>query len=180
LHKAGYIKNKNNKINIGIPMNLIINKIKLKYISCSLSKMKQSLNKLKDLFSPMQEMYNNLRTSSNNLTENFFKIRIIFDGLICAGKSQVLNCIIGENILPIKEEVYLSRGIILKYQDTNDFYLYKAHLIEKENGSYDSYFFENGKDFDCKGVDNIRSYLINKNNEKYILDDELFFIIKEG
>ena len=67
----------------------------------------------------------------------------------------------------------------MKYQDTNDFYLYKAHLIEKEiNSSNSINYFENEKDYDCKGVENIKSYLIDKNNEKNISDKNEFFIIK--
>ena len=174
LHKAGYIKNKKKK-NIGIPMNLIINKIKLKYKSCSSSKIIQSLIKFLDS-SDTQNHFKGIRISLNSLTEKYSKqIRIFFDGLIGVGKSQVLNCIIGENILPIRIECTFNRGIILKYQETNDFYLYRAHLIERTDGIN---FFENEKDFDCKGVDNIRSYLVNNNNEKNISDKDEFFIIK--
>lgn len=159
-------------------MNLIINKIKLKYKSCLYSKIIQSLVKFLDS-SEYQNQFKEIRISLKALKEIFLKqIRICFDGSIGVGKSQVLNCIIGENILPIGNEYTLNRGIILKYQDTNDFYLYRAHLIEKGAGSLKINFFESEKDFDCKGVDNIRTYLINKNNEKNISDNDVFFIIK--
>ena len=148
LHKAGYTKDKNNKINVGIPLNLIINKInleykkiKLEYKNCpSSEELRQSLIKFLDLFD-----YCNVLKELRNIIPNFFnkKLRITFEGPMGVGKSQVLNCIIGEDILPIKEYECTNRGVILKYQDINDFYLYKANLVKKrENGYEECYFIE--------------------------------------
>jgi GTPase Era involved in 16S rRNA processing len=105
------------------------------------------------------------------------KIRIPFIGNISVGKSTVLNCIIGEKILPSKggsECTY--RGIIIKYKDEDEFKLYKAKLISGVT-FWNYSFFQEDKEYYCKGVDNIRDYLNNKNNDKKMNDDDAYIII---
>ena len=105
------------------------------------------------------------------------KIRIPFIGNISAGKSTVLNCIIGEKILPSKggsECTY--RGIIIKYKDEDEFKLYKTKL--NSGATFWNYsFFQEDKEYYCKGVDDIRDYLNNKNNDKKMNDDDAYIII---
>ena len=101
-----------------------------------------------------------------------------FVGNVGVGKSTILNCIIGENILPIDSCECTKRGVIIQYQNTDDFYLYKIKWINKEKGLNDIFYFKNEKDYICKGVDNIRSYLIKENNTESFQVEEYFFIIK--
>jgi len=103
---------------------------------------------------------------------------VAFVGNVGVGKSTILNCIIGENILPIDSCECTKRGVIIQYQNTDDFYLYKIKWINKEKGLNDIFYFKNEKDYICKGVDNIRSYLIKENNTESFQVEEYFFIIK--
>ena len=49
------------------------------------------------------------------------KLRIAFIGNINVGKSTVLNCIIGRDILPTKENECTNRGIIISHEKSNIF-----------------------------------------------------------
>ena len=173
LHKAGYGKNKKNKINVGIPMNLIINTIykKINIKAKLLEDINNYINKLADLF----------EGKIFNFKINVLggRLRIILAGDMGVGKRTILNCILGENIISTGNEInYGIRRIIIQYQDTNDFYLYKTNLIKKENQIKDD-FFENEKDFEVKGINNIRAYLNDKNKESFLEDNEApYFTIK--
>ena len=117
------------------------------------------------------------------LKENIYgkKIRITFIGNISSGKSTVLNCIIGENLLPIKEEECTYRGIIIKHKDINNYLLYKTEkiIIGKDTGGSKRYhnFIEKGEPY-CVGIENINSYLKTKNSDKDIKSTDAFLIIQ--
>ena len=176
LHKAKYNKDKKRIINLGIPMKLIIKKIyqKVNVKAKLLNEINTSLNKLIDLFN-IKEIPNPIQNSINK------KLRVtVGGGDICVGKATILNCIIGENIISINNEISRNYGIILQYQDTNEFYLYKTNLIQKKSENYfNDFFFENQEDFEIKGVNNIKSYLNDKNKEFHLIDNKVpIFIIK--
>jgi predicted GTPase len=84
--------------------------------------------------------YNNelkeFRTSLDTLRENLLgrKIRISLIGNISVGKSTVLNCIIGENILPAKETECTYRGVIIRNKNIDNYELYRTKLITKGKG----------------------------------------------
>ena len=66
------------------------------------------------------------------------KIRISLIGNISVGKSTVLNCIIGEELLPTKETECTYRGVIIRNKNISNFELYRTKLISKGEG-YDKY-----------------------------------------
>ena len=102
------------------------------------------------------------------------KVRICFIGHLGVGKSTVLNCIIGEDILPIKQIESSNRTIIIKYEDTSELQLYKAKLeLICEGNPLEYYKFKEEECF-CKGINNIRLFLKNDNDNK----KNTFVIIK--
>ena len=119
------------------------------------------------------------RISLQTLRENILgrKIRISLIGSISVGKSTVLNCIIGEELLPTKDEECTYRGVILRFKDDEEFKLYETKLISKGKGKDEYYFFEENKNPHCKGIKNIKDYLTNKNNDNKISDEDAYILI---
>ena len=105
------------------------------------------------------------------------KIRVAFIGNMSVGKSTVLNSIIGEDILPTSQKECTYRGVILKYNNSNVFKLYKTSLIKKGEGLDEYYIFKPDKKPVCEGKEQIKSYLKNKNNDKKIEDKDAYIII---
>lgn len=105
------------------------------------------------------------------------KIRIAFIGNISVGKSTVLNSIIGRDILPTSLTECTYRGVILKHKDIDDFYLYRTRLITRGEGADEYYYFEPEDKPYCMGIDNVKSYLKNKNNDKNIGDQDAYIIV---
>lgn len=101
------------------------------------------------------------------------KIRISFIGNIGVGKSMILNCIIGETILPTGQIKCTNRCIIIRYKNIDSFQLYRAKLKKEEN----YYYFENNVIPYCSGKENIKSYLNNKNHDKNISEEDAFIVI---
>ena len=159
------------EINIKIPKK-IPNNIDI------IERLDKFLNEVFEEIDPEKEM-KNFRIIFQTLRENILgrKIRISLIGNISVGKSTVLNCIIGENLLPTKEKECTYRGAILRYKDDDEFKLYKTKLISKGKGKDEYYFFEENKNPYCKGIDNIKDYLTNKNNDTNIDDEDAYILI---
>jgi GTPase Era involved in 16S rRNA processing len=120
------------------------------------------------------------KISLQSLRENILgkNLRIAFIGNINVGKSTILNCIIGKDILPTKETECTYRGIIIRHMNTEEFRLYKTKLFRKGKGLDEYYFFETDEKPYCIGDDKIKSYLNNKNNDKEIEDNDAFITIE--
>ena len=133
----------------------------------------------------LKNQFDELNSNLRAINENIFgrKIRISFIGQISVGKSTVLNCIIGEKILPTDMTECTYRGIIIKHEpNLNDFYLYKvkSQVINEGGGLLElTNFLEDPKPF-CRGVKHIESFLTTKNNDKFIENDSEAFIIIKG
>jgi len=162
-------------------MDLIINSIKLERAFLLLEKLKTLFYEVFDLIKNEEIQLENT-SIKDSLKESilYSKFRVSLVGIESVGKSTILNGILGENILPTNVMECTKRGVIIQYQNTDDFYLYKIKWICKKRDLNDIFYFENEKDYICKGVDNIRSYLIkeNNNNNKVFMAEEFFFIIK--
>lgn len=159
------------EVNLKIPKK-IPNNIDL------IERLDKFLNKVFEEIDPEKEM-KNIRIILQTLRENILgrKIRISLIGSISVGKSTVLNCIIGEKLLPTKDDECTNRGVILRYKDEDEFKLYKTRLISKGKGNDEYYFFEEIKKPHCKGINNIRDYLSNKNNDTKITDEDAYILI---
>ena len=73
------------------------------------------------------------------------KIRVAFIGNISVGKSTVLNCIIGKDILPAKDSECTYRGIIILYKNIDNYRLKRTKLIKRGKGIDEYYFFNSNK-----------------------------------
>ena len=105
------------------------------------------------------------------------KIRIVFIGNISVGKSTVLNCIIGEDILPINYNECTYRGIIIRHKKGENYKLYKTKIITRGEGLDEYYYFKDDEKPYCEGIKNIKSYLNAKNNDKNIEDKDAYLVI---
>ena len=130
----------------------------------------------------LNNQFGELNSSIKIITENLYarKIRIAFIGNISVGKSTVLNSIIGENILPTKESECTYRGVIIKYKNIDDFLLYRTYSKSiAEGAGYEKYeIFEEDNEPYCYGIENIKSYLKNKNSDYEIIDKDAFIVIQ--
>ena len=108
------------------------------------------------------------------------KLRIAFIGNINVGKSTVLNCIIGEDILPINDDECTYRGIIIRHEEKGTFKLFKTKLIKKGIGSNVYNYFEDDKKPYREGISEIKSYLNAKNNDKNIEDKDAYLELLEN
>ena len=120
------------------------------------------------------------KISLQSLRENILgqKLRIAFIGNINVGKSTVLNCIIGKDILPTKETECTYRGIIIRHVNTEEFRLFKTKLIRRGKDRDEYYIFETEEKPYCLGDEKIKSYLNNKNNDNEIEDNDAFITIE--
>jgi hypothetical protein len=139
------------------------------------------LKEMKDyIIDKLKNQHSGLYSQIKTLSENLYgrKIRISLIGNISVGKSTVLNAIIGENILPTKETECTYRGIIIKHKNIDNFLLYRAKLKIIGNAT-EYYSFEEEDEPYCYGIENIKSYLKNKNSD-YIIEDKDAFIVIQG
>ena len=128
---------------------------------------------------PMNEL-KDFKISLQTLRENIIgrKIRISFIGNISVGKSSVLNCIIGHDILPTKDSECTYRGVILRHSEDNNYKLYRTKLVTRGEGLDEYYYFEDSPKWHCNGIPKIKDYLNNKNNDKNIGDEDAYIVIK--
>ena len=147
-----------------------------------MEKMKKLLDKLdnflKDTFKiidPNDEL-KKFNIALQTVRENIIgrKIRIPFIGNINVGKSTVLNCLIGKNILPTNSKECTYRGVIIRHKEGESFKLYKTELIKKGGNSENLnehensdvyYYFEDDKKPIREGIKDIKTYLNIKNND---------------
>jgi len=124
----------------------------------------------------IEENRTELKVIRDNLYGN--KIRIAFIGNISVGKSTLLNCIIGEDILPTNEDDCTFRAIIIKHKNINEYYLYQTKEIEFGRGSKKYLSFVEKDKYYCKGIKNIKSYLTTKNSDKIMNEKDSALILQ--
>jgi len=149
-------------------------------------KMDDILKEMKDfLKEKLENQFEELNSNLRSIEENIFgrKIRISFIGPISVGKSTVLNCIIGEEILPTDQKECTYRGIIIKHEPNfKEFYVYKvkSKVVNEHGGLFEFTTFIEEPEYYCKGIKNIKSFLTTKNNDKKIENDSEAFIVIKG
>lgn len=169
-----------NLLNLNENNNIIIenNQKEIKHTLNIIDELDNFINNTFKLLNANNEL-GDFKGSLTTLRENLLgrKIRVSFIGNISVGKSTVLNCIIGEKILPTKETECTYRGVIIRHKNINNFELYRTKLISKGVG-YDKYYYFQDEDKPyTKGIQNIKSYLNNKNNDKDINDEDAYIVI---
>ena len=118
---------------------------------------------------------NEFQAIKNNLLSE--KLRVAFIGSISVGKSSILNCLIGEEINPTKSDECTYRGVIYRYEDCDEFKLYKTELKRIGEGIYEYLYFVDEKKPYCKGIRNIKDLLNNKNKDKKLTNKDSFIVI---
>ena len=108
------------------------------------------------------------------IIKNNKKIYIPFIGGSSAGKSTILNDIIGYTIFPESQYECTTRGIILQYSFDGENELYNC--ISKED--LDFYSFEPSAYPICKGRVKVYYYLSNLNSQYSPDEAKCFFILK--
>ena len=104
------------------------------------------------------------------------KIRIPIFGGYSTGKSSLLNSLIGEDILPTGSGICTKRGIVIRNNDQGKYILYKTRFIQKDDYYYfkeENIEFETNKD----KIEEIKNYLMNKNNEDIKSIEDSFLIL---
>ena len=148
----------------------------------------QIINKLKELDTFLEDTFKlidpndelkNYKSSLDSIRENIMgrKIRIAFIGNMNVGKTTVLNCIIGQDILPTNFNENTYRGIIIRHKPGKEFKLYKTQLIKKGEGSFGYYYFKDDEIPYRVGVEEIKNYINIKNNDKNIEDKDAYLVI---
>ena len=173
------INNNENIINEQlINNNILLNKKSQNIDVSTIEELEKFINETFKVIDPKNEL-SFFKISLQSLRENILgrKIRIAFIGNINVGKSTVLNSIIGKNILPTKETECTYRGIIIRYENCDQFKLYKTNLIRRGKDFDEYYYFETEEKPYCEGIDEIQSFLNNKNNDKKIEDNDAYIVI---
>ena len=149
------------------------------------SKEERSFEEFKLAFNILKE---NVKVNENNILsvlekdlkrletiiKNNKKIYIPFIGGSSAGKSTILNDIIGYTIFPESQYECTTRGIILQYSFDGETELYSC--ISKEE--LDFYSFEPSPFPLSKGIRNVYYYLSNLNSQYSPDEEKCFFILK--
>ena len=114
---------------------------------------------------------------SNNLImmEKFIsndrKIYIPFIGVSSAGKSTILNCIVGYKLFPEAQNECTTRGIIIEYSDV-------VELYETEIDSEKNYYVFSPRKKVAEGYKDVRDYLKSLNYRYDKNPNKHFFIVK--
>jgi len=108
-------------------------------------------------------------------------IFIPFLGPSNAGKSTIINGLLGKDILPTKLNECTKRGIIIKYSNSDDICIYKSNFIEQKDifGKI-NYYFESSlkKDLIGKGEEEVKSTLNSLNCDYNEKEKDSFYYIK--
>ena len=133
------------------------------------------------------EFYNILKeiNQRKNLIVNAFlntQFRISVIGLSSAGKSYIVNCLIGKNILETGEGETTQFGLIIENHESDEVSLCRAKYkyIEDEKGK-EYLIFERDNDSFVSGFENVKNHLLllNKNKihqEKESIQDKTNFL----
>ena len=150
-------------------------------------------NKINDISSRMMEFYkeyekekvkeHNLDTlrkyinSSIGILKTSKLLYIPLLGVSNAGKSTILNGIIGNRILPAQKNECTKKGILIKHWDKEYPVIRKTRFKMEEMGSDKIYFFEPDEDIIAKGIKKIHRVLEGTNGEFSQKEEDFFYEI---
>ena len=123
----------------------------------------------------LKNILNEFQAIKNYLSNE--KLRISFIGSISVGKSSIINCLIGEDINPTNSNECTYRGVIYRYENSDEYKLYKTELKTIGEGFLQYLkFFDDEKPY-CEGIKNIKDFLNNKNKDKNLTNEDSFIVI---
>ena len=108
-------------------------------------------------------------------------IFIPFLGPSNAGKSTIINGLIGKDILPTKLNECTKRGILIRYSNSDDITIYKSNFIEQKDifGKINYYFNSKlYKDLIGKGEEEVKNTLNSLNCDYNEKEKDSFYYIK--
>ena len=104
-------------------------------------------------------------------------IFIPFLGGSNAGKTTIINGIIGKDILPNDMNECTKRGIIIRYANSDDIALRKANFKAEKFLDKTNYFFEAGHEI-CKGEEKVKDTLKGLNYDFNEKEEDSFYYIR--
>ncbi len=170
-----YFKNYEKKTPTSSENNGVLLKKKSK-LDLNIEKLNNIFNKLKSYIDENENDKNsNIAILNSHLKklEKYIKngknIYIPFIGNSSAGKSTILNCILGFRLFPESDNECTTRGIIIKYGKDIELYEIKVDTVKN------FYVFEEDR-LVSKGIKNVQSYL-NCLNYQYGKDESKYFYL---
>ena len=161
-----------------------------KEIEKKINEEKSKAEKIDDLSKKMLRLYDkckeeNLKTeklkqlqkyinSSIGILKTSKQLYIPMLGLSNAGKSTILNGIVGCKILPTEKNECTKKGILIKHWNKEYPVIRKTKFKKEKLGDEDIYYFESNEKFITKGLENIHHVLEGTNGE-FTQNEENFF-----
>ena len=170
-NKANYKANENDNSEINKLNEELINEFESFAKEIKDSKMEDE--KIKNLINEIIEFIEFLKI--------YNVIFIPFLGPSNAGKSTIINGLIGKDILPTKLNECTKRGILIKYSNSDDICIYKSNFIEQEDifGKINYYFHSKlSKDLIGKGEEAVKNTLNSLNCDYNEKEKDSFYYIK--
>ena len=98
-------------------------------------------------------------------------------GVSNAGKSTILNGIIGKKILPAQKNECTKKGILIKHWEKDYTVIRKTRFKHEKMGNDDIYYFEPDEDIIAKGIKKINRVLEGTNGEFSKKEEDFFYEI---
>ena len=150
-------------------------------------------NKIDDISKRMMEFYEEYQ-KENVRKENLEQLRKYINssigilktskllyipmlGVSNAGKSTILNGIIGQRVLPAQKNECTKKGILIKHWEKDYPVIRKTRFKKEKLGSDDIYFFEPDEDIIARDIDKIHRVLEGTNGEFSGKEEDFFYEI---
>ena len=117
------------------------------------------------------KLYKNYLVLSSKILDSSNLIYIPLFGESNAGKSTILNGLIGYSILPAQKNECTKKGILIRYWNRDYPVIRKTRFINKDN----KYYFQSEKETIAENIEDIQKVLTGLNG-KFIENEEDFFM----
>lgn len=150
-------------------------------------------NKIDDISKRMMEFYNEYQkenikqeyldklkkyiNSSIGILKTSKLLYIPMLGVSNAGKSTILNGVIGNRILPAQKNECTKKGILIKHWDKDYPVIRKTRFKKDKLGNDDIYYFEPDEDIIASGINKIHRVLEGTNGEFSGKEEDFFYEI---
>ena len=127
-------------------------------------------------FTVKDEYLNKIKSIIDSGINNIYNRDYIYVPIVGnsnVGKTTILNCIVGNNLFPVKFMECTKKGIIVRYWDKDNVKLNKVFLKQKECCGNKYYYFESGNNI-SNNIYEINTYL-NDLNWDYNNEENKFF-----
>ena len=164
---------KKNNINPNINIQTQLNKQIIDNLISLTNKIKSSKFVGNEIKSTIKNLYQTI-----DFLKTYNVIFIPFLGPSSAGKSTIINDIIGENILPTSKNECTKRGIIIGYDNDREINIRKAIFTENEFLGNKKYFFLPQNSIIAEGIDKVKETVKGLNYEYNQKEEDSFYLIR--